>query len=417
MDRFVLLTLMLFAVTNAAAQSWQRLVLPSAGAVLALRYAGPSVSQPSTHHICAATSNGIFVSANFGASWTDVTANLPSRSVHALGVSSEKSLVVDTDSGLFIARIGEAWRRPVDRSIKMRVNAIDRDRDARLYASTADGLSLSLDRGDHWLALGPDGTNVLCSTVTDQGILYAGLDLGSGGGILRSIDFGITWDRILTDPVNVFAIALAPGGGLIAGTYGHNPFDASIRRSTALDTAWISSGLINSATGSLAWSEGSTLFAGMRALGFWPDTVTYQGVQRSTDAGFTWSDFNEGLGDLDVRCLLYQDGWLFAGTASGVYRRDLLSTGLGQPADPAVVGIDVYPQPVTSRLRISLRAPVADAGSIEIFNALGVMVHSEQYPIGASFRELHTDGWPSGLYVLRIVGSSHVLQRRFVIAK
>ncbi|MEO1082809.1 MAG: hypothetical protein AAFY88_01065 [Acidobacteriota bacterium] len=74
-----------------------------------------------------------------------------------------------------------------------------------------------------------------------------------------------------------------------------------------------------------------------------PDTVRRQyapvegGVQCSVDDGVTWASADEGLPELEVRCLGVSGPHLFAGTTMGLYRRadaDLPSTS-GDPSDSA----------------------------------------------------------------------------------
>ena len=403
---------------GALAQSiWQKCPIPVNATVTSIQYSEPAPPQPASGHLCIGTSSGVYMSLDLGVNWFDLSKNLPDKNVVALAASSAKYLTAATDSGLFLSQVGGQWTRSADRQIQSMVNGISLDYERRLYAATRAGLYFSLDHGDHWLILGLDTLNVLSSLASPSGVVYAGLAIDAPGGILRTIDFGSTWESVFDDPVNIQALTMGFDNRIIAGTYSHNPFDPSVRRSTSMDTAWVGSGLINCAVGSFAWGEGRNLYAGIQLRNYWPGTITFKGVQLSTDAGETWSDFNEGLTDLDVYSLLYLDGHLFAGTASGLFKRDLQpASDIRRPIDVPLT-LSLYPQPVTSGLQVSFAAPLRWNGKIEIVNALGVIVFSTDAQRGTTRFDWDAGQSPNGLYLLRVLAPGQVVEKRFVVLK
>jgi photosystem II stability/assembly factor-like uncharacterized protein len=166
--------------------------------------------------------------------------------------------------------------------------AVDPSDSRRIYAGGETGVSVSIDRGDHWTP----GTNglescpsVLALAVNANGTVFAGTGQifshrFSCGGVYESADGGSTWSTTGFAPHYVNALVIDPS----------NP---------------------------------QTLYAGTARIGFFsPDG----GVFRSTDGGAAWAAFGAGLNGRSVLQLVIDSSGrkLHATTSDGVFDYEIV---------------------------------------------------------------------------------------------
>lgn len=176
-------------------------------------------------------------------------------------------------------------------------------------------------------------------------LLYAGVSgaVDATGGVYRSADNGLSWSFHGTGLTNrnVTAIAIDP-------TAGHNLY------------AGTTTGVFRSETGGAAWLATpltgvsvETVFVDPRE----PDVVlagtTNKGVYRSVNRGQTWTQVNEGLGEVRVVSIIIREDvtpTAFIGTLEGVYRRSSFFAGSawsevnkGLPTSADVFGLALDP--------------------------------------------------------------------------
>ena len=269
--------------------------------------------------------NGIYRSADGGASWVKLT--------HAPAGSS--GVVVDPSGALYAFRYG-AIHRSVDdgqtwqhlASAPSQMVMLYFDTDGHAYAGTYVGLYRSADAGATWALVGMSGLRVGAIAQTADGTLYA----GAGAGLYRSLDAGVTWQLFSSLPDHITAIAEHPQGGLYLGLgndYNGGPsggvyhVDAvGMAVNVGLPHQWIESIVVQ--------DDGDVFVAGSGTCG---DFVCYgPGLFRSLDDGVTWTFVTSGVSP--VQSLVQTpSGTLFASTghlftdigmypASGVLRSD-----------------------------------------------------------------------------------------------
>lgn len=257
--------------------------------------------------IYAGTKHGIFRSEDSGASWAAVNT----------GISSIK---------------------PVIRAI-----AIDPQNSSAMYAISASSicpcalgrnLNKSQDGGASWNSIASYINSPPASIVIDPSqpsILYAGSEGQPFGGVLKSIDGGVTWKNVtgrsdmsdFSGQPNVTSVVLgSPNTSIIyAATQdkAYNTLGKGIFKSSDAGQTWlaINDGL-PSATGyghhpiaivSLAIdpNQPSTLYAGS----------AQNGVFKSVDGGLHWDATGAGLPDVPIRTLVIDHlfpATLYAGT-------------------------------------------------------------------------------------------------------
>jgi hypothetical protein len=170
---------------------------------------------------------------------------------------------------------------------------------------------------------------------------------GQGGsnafGIMRSVDGGKTWTRVVGDSGVVDSFAIGNSGHVFAGTGGY------------LTGAGIELGLLQSSDDGVKWSRTTTCTNGailtdIRSIVIGSDGAIYagggSGLVRSTDGGDTWSAENDGLAEGRERniqsVIMDREARLMAGTYDGVFR---FSSGEGK-----WVRLGLTDTPVTSLL-------------------------------------------------------------------
>lgn len=200
---------------------------------------------------------------------------------------------------------------------EIRAFAVDPRNNQQIYAGGwyPDGLTGSSNGGASWSTLLAWYEVRAVAVSPDDGTVYAlGRDDTGGspvrGGIMRSLDAGLTWTRVLTaSNLNVLALHSQQTNTLYVGTEG-----AGVLKSEDGGASWktINVGLNHTVVRAItvAPQDGQILYAG-----------TWEGgVYQSRDGGVSWSQLNEGLGNLYVLDLVVDptDPFvLYAGTRGG----------------------------------------------------------------------------------------------------
>jgi photosystem II stability/assembly factor-like uncharacterized protein len=249
--------------------------------------------------------NGVFESANDGATWTSVN-NLwlqGDEYIYCL-VASGKNICAGEGEGIYLtANNGATWYGIYDGLVQTSVLAFAVV-DTFLFAGTPAGIIISTNNGLGWSNPILKDTSVKTFAVSDTN-LYANTDYG----VFRTINKGVSWSKPLLSNLYVYSLVVS-GTNLIAGTYKHGAY-----LSEDNGTSWdqITKGLpANISVLSFA-ANGTNTFLGT-------DTG---GVFLSTNKGTDWTRARKGLPNIKIRSLIVCGSWLIAGTDSGAYRRPL----------------------------------------------------------------------------------------------
>jgi hypothetical protein len=154
---------------------------------------------------------------------------------------------------------------------------------------------------------------------------------------------------------------------------------------------------------------GDTLFAGFTYGG---------GVLFSTDLGDTWISAKQGLTDLDITSFGIKNGYLFAGSGNGIWRRPLSEfSGVKLSAVPLSAGLSISTSQ-DNNVHLEFQEENNSILQIEFFDVLGRRVAS--YPF-RSVAGLNRVSYPlahvaSGTYVCRISGNQ-TMSKRFSIVR
>ncbi len=276
-------------------------------------------------------------------------------------------LIVATLSGIRYSDDGEAWFSASLDGIQATPRRVASG-DTFVFAATNVGVFRSADEGTTWdfASFGMATFDVTALAAGPAGIVYAGVNGGSGGGssggtctIYRSRGNANLWTCVepVTDPVSVTSLLVDASGRVHAGGFRH------VFTSIDEGNAWTARVVAPTTIGALAETAAGELVAGTTGAGmykFTPATATWNpwqlglfapirdilvledravaategGVFYTSDEGRTWQRFSaESPLLIDTRELAVDaDGRLLAGTVSGVWRL-LESGGAGTGVD------------------------------------------------------------------------------------
>lgn len=220
----------------------------------------------------------LFVSTNYGKSWSQFGNSVPSQyPLTAIALSNEyifavsQSVYRSSDNGMTWENIGNGLPESYS-DIKIAGGTVILSSDNPLcggiFRSTNNGINWTKTYGN----LGSNLNSVLCLFASDNNRIYAGTRTN---GLQMSTNNGINWTRITP-----------PGYPIIGGV-----------RSIAV--------------------SGNIIFI---AADFGQDPEPGEGILRSTDNGISWTYVNKGLSDLKVTKLLIDSTIVYSGTKTGVYR-------------------------------------------------------------------------------------------------
>ncbi len=255
----------------------------------------------------------------------------------------------------------------------------------------------SIDSGNSWIECEDSGLDDAHNAITG-GFAMIGTNILAGSlfeGVYVSTDTGRSWtkrnDGLTSLDINVFAI---DGSEIFVGCNNGPFYNGGVFLSTDSGNSWksVSNGLPQSVVFNITALVGSEndIFAG----------TNDSGVYLSTDSGANWSNASEGLTDGSIYTLAVADGYLFAATDSGIWRRPLSDFNQSSVSESTAANsgrnIQVFPNPASGPATISLEGvPSAD---VEIFDVLGREV--DRFRVEGSY-EWETGGLPRGTYIVR----------------
>ncbi len=314
-----------FRIPETAAQNfWQPTNGPSDVVINALAinsdghiFAGSSYGDI---FIPGASTGGVFRSIDNGDSWTP----LINFNVHSLAINPATEdifagkIAQFPDSGGVYRSMdnGGTWKLIKKLIPVVRAFAII---GPYIFVGTSAGVCYSLNNGENWTFInsGLKELNVcaLASTAGAGVQVYAGT---FGGGVFFLRGIGQNWVEINKGLTNKFvqALAINSSGHVFAGT------QAGVFRSTDDGQNWTEVNMDSTHTNvnALAINSSGHIFV---ATGHEVSIPKLGGkVFRSTNNGDTWESVNTGLPDniVTFSLAINSDGYIYAGTGSGVYR-------------------------------------------------------------------------------------------------
>ena len=197
---------------------------------------------------------------------------------------------------------------------------------ATVFASAADGVYKSTDRGASWkpASFGADVASLLLADPNQPGVVY----LLHGGSLKKTVDGGASWHEVGVQAKrsSVSELALDPKNSSVI----YILRDLTTLRSTDGGASWT-----ELAVGAFCYHIVVDAVTADTVYCVAYDLTTHAslGVYRSSNAGATWGTANAGLGSLDVASLVATPNAMFT-TAGGMLFRSI---------DAATSWTSVYP--------------------------------------------------------------------------
>lgn len=313
-------------------------------------------------NIFAGTTNGFYISTDNGENWSEASTNLLGRGIHKILLNSAGNLFLGTFDGVFFSsNQGDLWFKVNNGLNNTIITALHEHTNGNFYAGSMTGLFRSTDNGTNWSEI-PElaGKHIHKIISKDNGYIFIGTELD---GIYRSPDNGANWDQAnngLTG-LEIRAMTVNSAGEPFIVTYdgvyqttdnGNNWIKKTTTYLEAtdmiadVDTLYVTtySGLQKSEDNGVNWFQVNPAgpFTSGQRLAWRDDGYMFassnDGVYRSDDKGFTWTQKSNGLTTLDVATVyINRKGHIFAGTlGGGVFQ----STNLGENWTAINSGLD-----------------------------------------------------------------------------
>jgi photosystem II stability/assembly factor-like uncharacterized protein len=245
--------------------------------------------------------SGIFLSTNFGVSWTAQNTGLTNLDVNAITINGS-DIYCGTLNGIFhSSNYGNSWT--LVHSGIPNIECMAHIGSNLFIGTRYSGFYYSNNNGVTWTQRNNNLTNhsIICFKVAGN-IIYSG---NLGGGLQYSTDYGINWIRIPTSFRNIISTIEFIGSDLAVGAVG-----VGLMVTPNNGITWQSkiNGIIGSVVRALA-VKGNLIAAG----------TDKGGVSISSDGGNTWSPMNTSLSHTAIWSMTFHGTDLYAGTDSGVY--------------------------------------------------------------------------------------------------
>lgn len=295
---------LLFALPAISRAAQWRPIGPEGASIQAL-----AVSSGEPGNVYAATAQGTIVASSAGAaSWSSHGKLLGFHGELVADPARAGTLYATTFNGVFKSADGGAtWAGPVLAGYLWTFRISPSSPDV-LYAARDQQILKSTDRGVHWTATSFAGTaSVLAIDPRDARVVYA--------GGLRSDDGGATWVEARAGLEGAIqALVIDPRQPATLYALSSKGIYKSVDRGAAWSSVWIWPAGVFFSSGKLAIDPASgTVYA----------SEPYNGVFRGTGGGTSWSQILPLYGIRDLAVDGRSPGRIYVGTeAGGVYRSD-----------------------------------------------------------------------------------------------
>ena len=347
--------------------------------------------------------NGVFHSANSGASWTGSSSGMTNMSVSALASNGSEMY-----AGIgFIQGIGTG-RVEISTNMGLTWSAAD------------SGLPNSI-----FQALAMSGSNVFAGATVRGGTPF---NPTYSNAVFLTANQGASWALIDWQPIQgaypQISCLSADGATIIIGTGGEtNNNDISftyypvggVCRLTYDGQTWTRSD--SALTGNFVTSIAST------GHNFFAGTYT-AGVFASSDDGVSWRSIGDGLTDVSVGALVIKGANLFAATSSGVWKRplsEITSVPPVQNALPQKFDLEQnYPNPFNPSTTIRFSLPKRSRIALTVFNTLGQQVAVlASGDLDPGTLEVRFDGGElaSGVYFYRLKAGDYLAVKKLLLLR
>jgi hypothetical protein len=386
----------------------------------------------------------------------------PGISIFSIDVNSNGDIFIGTGGGVYRSiDEGISWEMVglENKSIySLEINDL-----GQIYTGVNIGLSnysiyKSIDNGQSWDGIHEGFANVIFIKSYPGGLMFASSGTGSYRSVIRSIDYGDTWEEVIIFPSNTefpYDIVSQDYNTIYVGTINFLGGGRVYRSEDGGDT-WEHFGLTHHYVSSLAINSSGDLFAGTRGHHYYgtggvfilptgsevwtnlnnEELVTsivinseddiyigcsylngLGGVRRSIDNGQTWEIINTGMGNKDIEeLILGPEGHLFAvahNTPTPLFKSVNSTVSIHQNKNNSNFITYNYPNPFSNETTIYFSLPFNEQleTKISIYNSQGNRIKNiiiPQYMGNEQSIKFNSKELPAGIYYYELsAGSIH----------
>lgn len=272
---------------------------------------------------------GLFYSTNQGTDWTLHSEGLTSKYVNCIYIDNlDRSFIGSNGDGFYYStNSGKIWTQLNAGILNTTVYSISVNNDDYIFVGTGhlasdfsegSGIFRSTDNGESWNSL-KDGLE----STWIQTIIYDSDNnyfIGASDGIYKSTDFGNTWSQSLISSIGINALAISGKENIYAGSYHGISFTSDKGETWSQFDSGLVDGSVNCMVASLT---GKYIFAGTgNRFG-----IAQGKVFRTTDSNYTWIETSYGLPNTYIFSLAIDS---YDNIYAGTYNRGLfISTNYG----------------------------------------------------------------------------------------
>lgn len=197
--------------------------------------------------IVTSTSDGIFITANRGQTWTDISAGLPSRGINSITTLGNTLFAAIGGFGIFMSTDeGLSWTDATGNIGNKSISSIVAIGTNLFVGTFLDGVYRSSDMGVNWtrVSSGLPELNVFKLNVNGTQ-LFAGT---ASGYVVYSANNGDNWVPVAEKPPVAISTMMLDGNSIYAGTFGRSIVTAQVPAFNPLSITGVSptSGAIGS---------------------------------------------------------------------------------------------------------------------------------------------------------------------------
>jgi photosystem II stability/assembly factor-like uncharacterized protein len=362
---------------------------------------------------------GVYQSNNGGITWEHI--GLESQSVYTLNFSHNGNLLAGTGQppGIYLYDMEqELWENVF--SANDNILAIEPGFGDVIF-SVNNKIHSSNDDGYTWETLFDVQSTSKDIAVYSKDTVYVGSTIiygGELGGVSRSINGGVSWQRIGLEYHYIESIALTSNGDLYAGGIGQHYY------------GW--GGVYKLSNGSQTWDT-LTYWPRIRSMVVTDEDVIYcgyitnyeawGGVMHSSDYGETWVLDSSGMGEIGIKQLVLDNHEkLYAlsnGTTSRLFRSILPVSTNEFTSNIKTSNSYCVPNPFYQKARIYFDSPNKNEPLIlKVFSIEGKCIkhiNLDYTDISQGYHELQMANNKVGLYIYTISGSNYYTYRKFLL--
>ena len=366
--------------------------------------------------VFAATYQGVYYTAGTGEPWLSIGPE--GQDIMCVTTVGSRIIAGGDFTGVFVStNTGQTWYQPSTLSTgSMRAMART---SSYLFAGTwGGGVFRSSDNGESWEKKGLDrkGITALLAVGTT---LFAG-EPDAPSKVYSSTDNGNTWNvSSLSYPADQIRSMYYDGSTLFA-------CDAGLYASTDMGKTWtLRYGVTFDSTG---YPVKVMLFRSVVKYNqILVASVDFESMYISTDNGFHWMPFNDGI----IKDWTFVDVAVYGTNIWGL--RDFTGTAYRRPVADLITGVNImrspvseftlmqnYPNPFNPSTMIRYALPHRSHVTLAVYNTLGQqvaqLVNSDIEP-GYHEIQFNATKLASGLYFYRIQAGSYVETKRLMLLR